>query len=84
MQSTVIYRYIAERQKNGRYYISVIRHVGAFAKSVPLKEKPDIIQHAEKNTERLGNNKDDKPLAQHGEQASLATMGGRRGQWQKN
>lgn len=74
MQSTVIYRYIAERQKNGRYYISVIRHVGAFAKSVPLKEKPDIIQHAEKNTERLGNNKDDKPLAQHGEQASLATM----------
>lgn len=37
MQSSVIYRFTAERQKNESYYISVIRVEGTLAKSVPLK-----------------------------------------------
>lgn len=75
MQSTVIYRYIAERQKNGRYYISVIRHEGAFDKSVPLKEKPDVIQTGEKDDKDIETNKGVKQLAPDASRPSLAAMG---------
>lgn len=44
MQSSVIYRFMAERQTDDSYYISIIRHEGTLAKSVPLKSQPSLIE----------------------------------------